>query len=175
VNCLGKLRLAGLAGLVCMMAAPAMAQSPSVGPSGLPLPRFVTLKAAKVNVRQGPGPGYDVVWTYTKQGLPVEIVQEFETWRKIRDSEGATGWVAQGLLSSKRYGIVASWGKNKVDEVPLRSSPSEAAGVTAYLQPGVMAEVKACHANWCNLRDPRFAGWIRQDRLWGVYPNEEFD
>jgi SH3-like domain-containing protein len=168
------LRLAALAGLLSLAATPAFAQS-STGPSGLPLPRFVTLKAAKVNVRQGPGPTYDVVWTYTRQGLPVEIVQEFETWRKIRDSEGATGWVTQGLLSGKRNAIIAAWGKNKADQIALRATPSESSGVTAYLQAGVLGEVRECKQSWCELRDPRFAGWIKQDRLWGVYPGEEFD
>ena len=72
--------------------------SQNVGPSGLPLPRFVSIKPARVNVRVGPGRNYTVVFSYQKQGLPVEITQEYDQWRKIRDSEGDEGWVYQCLL-----------------------------------------------------------------------------
>lgn len=151
----------------------ALGQSVPVGPSGQPLPRFVTLKSAKVNVRQGPGVGYEVAWVFQKSGLPVEIVQEFDNWRRIRDSEGASGWVMQTMLSGRRNAVIAPW--EKAETVPLREKPSEQASVAAYLQPGVMAQVKSCSQNWCRLSDSRFEGWIRQDRLWGVYPGETID
>ncbi len=75
-----------------------------IGPSGLPLPRFVSLKPGRVNLRVGPGRDYAVTWLFLKSGLPVEIVQEYDNWRRIRDSEGTEGWVYQSLLSGKRTG-----------------------------------------------------------------------
>lgn len=85
--------------------------SVSRGPSGLPLPRFVSLKSAKVNSRTGPGVNYAIEWLYLKAGLPVEILQEYDNWRRIRDSEGSEGWINQTLLSGKRTAIVAPWQK----------------------------------------------------------------
>lgn len=165
-----------IAAMTLGLAAPAAsAQTVPVGPSGQPLPRFVTLKstASRVNVRQGPGVDYEVAWVFTRAGLPVEIVQEFDNWRRIRDSDGSSGWVMQTMLSGRRNAVIAPWEKG--ESVPLRDKPSEQAAVAAYLQPGVMAQVKSCSHNWCRLADPRFEGWIKQDRLWGVYPGETID
>src|SRR5690348_10149454 len=82
-----------------------------LGPSGLPLPRFVSLKSGRVNSRIGPGVNYAIDWMYLKPGLPMEILQEFDNWRKVRDSDGAEGWINQSLLSGKRTGIAAPWQK----------------------------------------------------------------
>jgi SH3-like domain-containing protein len=78
----------------------------TMGKSGLPLPRFVSLKAGRVNVRVGPGEDYKVAWVFTKSQLPVEVIQEFDTWRRIRDSDGQMGWVFHSLLSAKRTAVV---------------------------------------------------------------------
>ncbi|MDQ0438708.1 SH3-like domain-containing protein [Kaistia dalseonensis] len=144
-----------------------------LGPSGLPLPRFVSLKAGRVNVRVGPGQDYRVSWVFTRSGLPVEVVQEFDTWRRIRDSDGTEGWVFHSLLVSKRTAVVAPWETG--DPLPIRAEPNDAAEITAYLQPKVVGTVTACENGWCRLVDSRFRGWIRQDRLWGVYPDETID
>lgn len=170
---LAKLPIGLLAIAFCLSTAAAVEPVVQLGPSKLPLPRFVTLKSAKVNVRQGPGLNYEVSWIFTKPGLPVEVIQEFETWRRIRDSEGATGWVSQGLLSGKRNAVVVPWEKSATQ--PIRSKPSEDAPVISILESGVLAEVKSCQKNWCRLADKRFDGWIKQDRLWGVYPGESVD
>src|ERR1700751_5997914 len=83
------------------------------GPSGLPLPRFVTLKSKRVNLRVGPSNDYAVAWLYLKAGLPVEIIQEYDNWRQIRDSDGTEGWVSQALLSGNRAAIAAPWMRGK--------------------------------------------------------------
>jgi SH3-like domain-containing protein len=124
-------------------------------------------------MRQGPGENYAITWVFTREGLPVEVVQEFENWRRIRDSDGTEGWVFQGLLSAHRTVVIAPWEKG--DALPIRASPEDSARITAYLQPGVLASVARCRDGWCRLTDSRFIGWIRQDRLWGVYPDENID
>lgn len=151
----------------------AAAAAPKLGSSGLPLPRFVSLKAGRVNVRVGPGQDYRVSWVFTRSGLPVEIVQEFDNWRRIRDSDGTEGWVFHSLLVGKRTAVVAPWETG--DPLPIRSEPSDTSDITAYLQPKVVAIVSICEKGWCRLTDPRFKGWIQQDRLWGVYPDETID
>ena len=168
----------GLALLPVSAAAPALAQgaagaAPKLGPSGLPLPRFVTLKAGRVNVRVGPGNDYRIAWVFTRAGLPVEVVQEFDNWRRIRDSDGTEGWVFHSLLGMKRNAVVAPWQNG--DPLPIRAEPADTGAITAYLQPKVVAKVNECQVGWCQLADPRFKGWIRQDRLWGVYPDETID
>src|SRR6187401_2096362 len=79
--------------------------------SGLPVPRYVSLKSDRVNVRAGPTKDHAVAWVFTRPGLPVEVTAEFENWRRIRDSEGAEGWVYHSLLSGKRTAVVTGRAK----------------------------------------------------------------
>ena len=141
--------------------------------SGLPVPRFVSLKSDRVNVRSGPNKDQDVRWVYTRVGMPVEITAEFENWRRIRDWEGAEGWVYHSLLSGKRSAVVVPTLKN--DLVPLYESPDAKSGETARLQSGVLGVLKSCNGTWCKFAGKNFDGWIRQERLWGAYPNEKVD
>ena len=141
--------------------------------SGLPVPRFVSLKADRVNVRGGPNTDQDVRWVYTRAGMPVEVIAEFENWRRIRDWEGADGWVYHSLLSSKRTAVVVP---NLKDElVPLYASAEAESKVVAELQGGVLGTLESCTGNWCEFRGKGFTGWVRQDRLWGAYPNEKIE
>ena len=145
----------------------------SAGPSGLPLPRFVSLSTDKVNVRRGPGRNYTIAWVFVRDGLPVEIIGEFENWRQIRDWEGSEGWVHRSLLSGRRTAIIAPWDDEA--QFALRQSPSDNANIIAYLQAKLVTTVRSCEKNWCRLEDDRFDGWIEQNRLWGVYPQEIVD
>ena len=155
------------------VAAQAGAAGVSTGASGLPIPRFVSLKASRVNVRIGPGEDYKIAWVFVRPGLPIEIIQEFETWRRIRDSDGTVGWVFQSLLSGKRNAVVAPWSQG--DPMPIRTSADANSAISAYLGPGVMAELDTCQNGWCRLSGTDFRGWIAQDQLWGVYPGEDLD
>ncbi len=93
------------------------------GASGLGLPRFVSLKSDKVNVRKGPNTDQAIVWVFNRAGLPVEVIAESENWRRVRDSEGADGWVLHSLLSGRRTVLIAPWSKDQ-ESVPLYSSKS---------------------------------------------------
>ena len=173
----GRTSTAVLIALACLTiaSAPARSTDDTAGPvSGLPLPRFVSLKADKVNLRAGPTRENDVTWVFTRAGLPVEIVAESENWRRIRDSEGTEGWVYHSLLSSRRTVLVAPWSK-KNETFPLHSSGDRGAQVTAELQAGVLGSVKSCDGKWCRIFGDGFDGYIEQERLWGVYPNESIE
>ena len=164
--------------LVCLLialAGPALAQSETNGPSGLPLPRFVSLKSERVNVRSGPTKDNDVNWIYTRVGLPVEIIAEYDNWRRIRDWEGSEGWVLHSLLSGRRTALVSASAKGVDDFVALHASADLKSNVTARLQAGVLAGVKRCDGTWCRISGEGFDGWIEQQRLWGVYPGEKVD
>ena len=141
--------------------------------SGLPVPRFVSLKSDRVNVRSGPNKDQDVRWVYTKVGMPVEITAEFENWRRIRDWEGSEGWVYHSLLSGKRTGVVVP--RDKEELVPLFDSANVKADVTARLQAGVVGQIKSCDGKWCEFSGKNFDGYIEQERIWGAYPNEKID
>jgi SH3-like domain-containing protein len=166
-SALAALALAAIAGSA------GAANDPNEG-SRLPVPRFVSLKSDHVNVRGGPNKDHDVAWVYTRPGLPVEITAEYENWRRIRDSDGAEGWVYHSLLSGKRTAFVA---KLKAASAPaaLHESADPNSPLKAMLEPGVLGAVKRCSGRWCRFLGNGFDGWIEQERLWGVYPNEKVE
>ena len=139
--------------------------------SGLPVPRYVSLKSDRVNLREGPSKENRTTWIFQRAGLPVEITAEFETWRKVRDSEGSEGWVLHSLLSGRRTGLVTPW-KKEGPPVAVRGKPSEDSPATAKLEPNVLANIRSCDKSWCRVNGQGFDGFIKQVDLWGVYPNE---
>ncbi|MEM8665621.1 MAG: SH3 domain-containing protein [Pseudomonadota bacterium] len=143
------------------------------GRSGFPLPRFVSLSAAEVNVRMGPSRDHKIKWTFRKRGLPVEIVREFGNWRRVRDAEGEEGWVHHSLLSGRRTALVAPWSSGET--VPLRARASQRARTKALLEPLVLAAVEECDGSWCAISGSGWRGHVPQRTLWGVYPEEEVD
>lgn len=170
-----SLGLALLAAGLLAAATPAGAAGdmPTGAVSGLPIPRFVSLKTDRVNVRGGPNKDQDVRWVYTRAGMPVEITAEFENWRRIRDWEGSEGWVYHSLLSGKRTAVVVP--KLNTELVPLYENADIESSVAAQLQPGVLGSLKTCNGTWCQFIGKGFSGWIRQERLWGAYPNEKVE
>lgn len=157
------------------MAPTAWAQN-AKGASGLPLPRFVSLKSKRVNLRVGPSTDYAASWMYTRAGLPVEITQEYENWRKIRDADGTEGWVNQSLLSGERMAVAAPWmrGKGEGIYVNLRRDPQGSSTITARLEPGVIFKIKECTGDWCRAEAEGNEGWVAQGEIWGAYPGEAF-
>ncbi len=141
--------------------------------SSLPVPRFVSIKADRVNVRGGPDRNHDVSFIFTRVGWPVEITAQFENWRRIRDADGSEGWVYHSLLSSKRMAAVEL--KRNTDLAPLYAKPNTNSPVIAKLEVGVLGTVKSCTGDWCHLAGKNFDGWVEQDDLWGVYPHEKID
>lgn len=146
------------------------------GPSGLPLPRFVSLKSKRVNLRIGPGTDYGVSWMYMKAGLPVEIIQEYDNWRRIRDADGTEGWVNQALLSGDRTAIAAPWMRGKGPDVfvNMRREASLNAGIVARVEPGVVIRIGECTGEWCHAEADGTEGWVNQGEIWGAYPGEAF-
>ncbi|MEP4033466.1 SH3 domain-containing protein [Roseibium polysiphoniae] len=151
----------------------AFSQATKTGASGLPVPRFVSLKSDRVNVRIGPSRDHDVAWTFVQAGLPVEIIQEFENWRRIRDWEGKEGWVFHSLLSGRRTALVTPW--DDAVQTPLRARSKSDAQMVAELQANVLATVDECAGGWCRVHGEGYDGWIDQTRLFGVYPDELID
>lgn len=147
-------------------AAPALA----AGGSGLPVPRFVTLKNEETNARTGPGTRYPIQWVYHRAGMPVEIVEEYDLWRKIRDVEGTTGWVHKTMLDGKRNVII----RGKQARI-IRRDPEAKAKPILKAEPMVSARLMECQPDWCRVQIEGRKGWLEKQYLWGVYPDEVFE
>ncbi len=134
--------------------------------SGLPLPRFVSLKAGEVNARAGPGFRYPVSWVFLRKDMPVEVVEEFGQWRRVRDIEDAGGWVHQRLLSGRRGVMVAG------EEHDLYREPDTSALLAARAEAGVQGRLLSCSGAWCQVDLAGHRGWMPRAHLWGVYDGE---
>ena len=136
-----------------------------------PLPRFVSLKSDEVFARTGPGKKYPIKWVFNTKGLPVEVILEYEVWRKIRDSAGDEGWVHQSLLSGKRTGML----QTKKALVEIKEDPKEGSKVTAKAEPNTIVLVEKCLKEYCHIARMGYEGWLEKYHIWGVYADEVFD
>lgn len=138
--------------------------------TGYPIPRFVSIRSDEVNVRSGPGTRFPVKWILERKGLPVEVVQEYDTWRKIRDVDGEEGWVQQSMISPKRNAIVVG-----VDTVSVKKDAEDDARDIAQLEPSVQVTLIKCDETWCEIEVEDIDGFVRKKDIWGIYADERFD
>jgi SH3-like domain-containing protein len=150
-----------------LLTAASAAAKDAHNPSGMPIPRFVSLKSEEVNVRTGPGTRYPIQWVYRREGWPVEIIEEFDQWRKIRDLEGTSGWVHKGMLAGSRTALVRGKGARVV-----RADPDEKAHALFKVEPMVLAKLGECGKEWCRVQVSNRKGWLKKSQIWGVYPGE---
>jgi SH3-like domain-containing protein len=157
-----KARIAAGLAVVCLLVIPAArAQAPErQTPSGLPVPRYVTLKFDKVNARSGPGDDYPARWVYLVRGLPVQIVAETAEWRKVCDPEGESGWVHRRTTDGYR-GVI----RMAAGPLLLKARPDAGAPAVAILQSRAMAPLDRCKDGWCRIKG---SGWAPESALWGV-------
>lgn len=164
-------QIAGALLLWLFCAASASAAAPVGTVTGLPLPRYASLKTDRVNLREGPSKDHATTWVFQRAGLPVEITAEFATWRKVRDSEGTEGWVLHTLLSGRRTALVGPGKKDVNYNVTIDASANGA--VVARLQAGVIVNIRRCDGRWCQVYGSGYKGYVAQTDLWGVYPGEK--
>src|SRR4051794_482885 len=137
------------------------------GASGLPLPRFASLASGEVNVRTGPGKEYPIHWVYTRPGLPVRIVDEYDVWRLVEDPDGDKGWTHSSLLSLRRTVVV------KGGTQAMRRSADANSAVILRAEAGVVGELLNCdHHAWCRVEIDGRRGWLPRDAVWGVLASE---
>jgi SH3-like domain-containing protein len=148
--------------------------APSTGQvSGLPIPRFASLRSDQVNLRVGPNTTFPIEWTFQRRDLPVMIVGEFQVWRRVRDMEGTEGWVHQSTLAGRRTALVRP--TNAAPEITLRRRPEESAAAVARLRSGVITRIRECApaSAWCEVQVTTHRGYIRRADVWGLLPDEE--
>lgn len=134
--------------------------------TGLPIPRFVSLKASEANARRGPSLSYRIDWVFVREDMPLRITAEYENWRRVEDQDGQGGWIHYSLLSGTRTVIVEQ------DRLPLRARPDERSPETALLEAGVIGRVESCDPDWCRISAGGYRGWVRKEAVWGVDPEE---
>ncbi|MFZ4125931.1 MAG: SH3 domain-containing protein [Rickettsiales bacterium] len=155
---------------ILLCAATAQAQDISIlNPSGLPIPRYVSLKSDEVNMRVGPGKRYPITWVYRRSSMPVQIIEEFAHWRRIKDFEGSSGWVHKGLLDGTRTALIMDKQQN------LYAKPDATSHTVMRADPLVVGHLNACIPDWCQLSIEGHEGWIRKADIWGVTREEVFE
>lgn len=135
----------------------------------LKTPRFVSLKFNEVNMRTGPGERYPIKWVYKRQFLPVEIVDEYEYWRQIRDMDGELGWVHKNQLSGLRTVVMMK------EIQALRRFPESDAPTLFSAEPGVVARIIRCNSDFCYVSIKDRKGWVAKRGVFGVYDDEMFE
>lgn len=149
------------------------ANESQLGTTGLPVPRYVSLKSGKVNMRRGPGTSYPVDWVFERRRMPLEIIAESDRWRKVRDRDGDTGWIWHSMLDGRRSGIIA--GETGAPPRAIYAEHDRGSAVVALAEPGVITEIKNCHGSWCEVEANGYKGYLPRQELWGTYPGEDFD
>lgn len=136
--------------------------------SGLPVPRFVTLRAVEANMRTGPGEQYPIKWTYQRPGLPLEVVREYYHWRRVRDWQGTEGWMHSAMLSAKRAVMVVG-GTRTLHQDPDPNSPA-----VARVEATSVGRLLECPeaSDWCRIEVVDVKGWMLRDEIWGVFASE---
>lgn len=134
--------------------------------SGHPVPRFVTLKSDKVNMRAGPGTEYPVLWHYQKHGLPLRVDAEFGVWRKVVDHEGTTGWMHQSVVSLKRLALVTG------SSARIYAKPDDGSTLVAVAERNAILELQSCPTQWCKVAAEGHRGWVARTSLWGLIDGE---
>ena len=137
--------------------------------SGLPVPRYVTLKFDEANLRAGPGREYPVLWQYRKAGLPLLVDAEFGIWRKVIDHDGTAGWMHGSVLSPRRMALVQ---KNMAK---IHASPDATSNVIALAERLALMELQSCPKAWCRVANKDVRGWIKRQAIWGLLETESLD
>ena len=134
--------------------------------SGLPVPRFVSLKFNKANLRSGPGGEYPVLWQYRQAGFPLLVDAEFGVWRKVRDADGTTGWMHGAGLSLRRMAFT------HMGMAKIYLKDSSQSDVIAVAEKNALLEIESCLENWCQIKTDAVKGWVKRSAIWGVLENE---
>src|SRR5262249_48353044 len=146
--------------VVLLLSVPQLAHAQARDPNALP--KYFSLRADEVNLRAGPGVRYPIEWVIRRRNMPVEVVAEFETWRRIRDIEGREGGVPQSMLSTRRPAVVTG----EIRTVQAR--PDAESPAVAKVEPGVVVTLNECRDQWCRIDAGGYRGWLKRSDFWGV-------
>ena len=135
----------------------------SINGSGLKIPRMASLKKSLTYVRTGPGKEFPIKSEINQKGYPVEIIAEFNNWRKIKTRSNLSGWIHTQLLSSFKTGLIVS-------NTLLKKRPLDSSKDLAKLLPDLLINIKKCKKEWCYIeviKNKNFFGWVKIKNIWG--------
>lgn len=138
--------------------------------TGYKIPRFVSLKSNNINLRIGSSTNYPIILKYTKANLPIEIIDEFDVWRKTKDMYGNEGWILGSLLKGDRFAIIRN--KDKILS-ELYSKPN--GKIVGKIGNANIVKILNCLEEWCKIKYLQNKAWIKKDNIWGVYKDEEIN
>jgi SH3-like domain-containing protein len=162
-GCVLRLNAAALFGVVlCLMPCGAEAQTAAADK----LPRFASLRSDEVNLRVGPGENYPIEWVLKRKDMPIEIIEQFENWRRVQDWQGDKGWLLDRMITAKREVVVNGTVR------ALHQAPDVASPIVARAEPGVIARLIALQGPWCRIEADGYSGWLRRDEVWGVLADD---
>jgi SH3-like domain-containing protein len=139
-------------------------------PTGLEVPRWVSLKSSHVRARQGPGLDYRILWEYRAAGLPVQVIAETREWRKICDPEHGVAWINRSVASGRRGAFNGSDA-----EVPVHAGRNAQSPVRARFSPHSIVALDECRDGWCSVRARKQKGWLPQGSVFGTQPTAQCD
>ncbi|MET4697056.1 SH3-like domain-containing protein [Constrictibacter sp. MBR-5] len=169
ISCRRRRAAAALLCTLLLGTIPAAPQAAAQSETSQSLPRFVSLKSDEARMRAGPGDQYPIEWVYRRRGLPVEVVAEFEHWRRVRAPDRTEGWMHRALLSAQRTIVIQG------EIRTMHAEPATWAPPVARLEPGVIVDVQTCDQEWCHVSVAGREGWLRKVEGWGVYPDERIE
>ena len=123
--------------------------------------KFLSLKNNEVNLRKGPSKDYPIKLVYNKKFLPVQILDSWDNWKKIRDFEDNSGWIHVSLLSGKKTAI------NKLKNSIIFTYNTIYSKPLARVDKGRLLFIKKCKLQWCKVSSGEYTGWIQKKSLWG--------
>ena len=132
-------------------------------PSGMAVPRYVSLKFDNVNARAGPGDDHKLLFVYKVRGLPLQVIAETSEWRRVCDPEGTLAWVHKRVTDGRRTAM-----NTTARPVALLKRPKDGFRETAYLNPHSLAALDHCDKGWCRVKADHASGWVREGVLWGT-------
>lgn len=150
--------------LLALLALPAAAPAQDKKP-----PYWASIVPNAARIRTGPGRNFPALWEYRRAGLPVKVVAVHEAWRKVRDPDGAEGWMQANMLSEARTGLVRG------EVRPMRARPNASAPIAWRAEAGVVGKLRGCRDGWCDFDVKGRRGWIEAGQLWGIEPGERVE
>ncbi len=152
--------------LAALMMAPLLAcgqetEEKADTPSGLPVPRWVSVRGSPASMRAGPGLDYPILWRFERSGVPLQVITETHEWRKVCGPDGSIAWIHRTLTSGRRRAMA-------LQAVPMLAEPEADAEVRANLAARGFVSLEACESGWCEVSAGDSSGWVPETALFGA-------
>lgn len=151
------IRRVSQAGIAAAMLTGLLAATPTLAQAQ----EFLSIKGSTVNVRAKPTTKSDIAWELIN-GYPVQVIAKDGDWLKVKDFEGALGWVHKPLTSSEAHFLV------KANTVNLRAGPGTKHGIVTKLNKYDIVKTLEKRDQWAKVKTADGQeGWLLESLAWG--------